>query len=40
VRETAPSPFLADIQETLLERLRAAARRRPPTAEGDQLTLL
>jgi ATP-dependent DNA helicase UvrD/PcrA len=40
VRETAPSPFLADIQEALLERLRAAARRRPPTAEGDQLTLL
>jgi len=40
VREAAPSPFLADIQEALLERLRTAARRRPPAADGDQLSLL
>jgi DNA helicase-2/ATP-dependent DNA helicase PcrA len=41
VRDAAPSPFLADIEETLLDHLRAAARRpRPPRADSDQLTLL
>ena len=42
VREAAPSPFLADITETLLERVRAAARapRRPAAPAGDQLQLL
>jgi DNA helicase II / ATP-dependent DNA helicase PcrA len=41
VRDAAPSPFLADIEETLLDHLRAAARRpRPPRADADQLTLL
>jgi hypothetical protein len=41
VRETAPSPFLADIEEALLD--RATGRGRPPRparAAGDQLTLL
>ena len=40
VRDAAPSPFLADIEEALLDHLRAAARRRPARADGDQLTLL
>ena len=41
VRETAPSPFLADIQAALLDHQRATARRRPPAAaQADQLTLL
>ena len=42
VHEAAPSPFLSDITETLLERVHAAARppRRPATPAGDQLQLL
>jgi len=36
----APSPFLTDIEAALLDHLRAAARRRPARADGDQLTLL
>jgi uncharacterized protein (TIGR00375 family) len=40
VRDAAPSPFLTDIEEALLDHARAAARRRPPRADGDQLTLL
>ena len=40
VRDAAPSPFLTDIEEALLDHLRAAARRRPARADGDQLTLL
>ncbi|HEU4400010.1 MAG TPA: UvrD-helicase domain-containing protein, partial [Actinomycetota bacterium] len=40
VRDAAPSPFLADIEEGLLDYLRAAGRRRPARADGDQLTLL
>jgi len=40
VRDAAPSPFLTDIEEALLDHLRAAGRRRPARADGDQLTLL
>jgi DNA helicase II / ATP-dependent DNA helicase PcrA len=41
VRDAAPSPFLTDIQEALLDhKAAAAARRRPARADGDQLTLL
>ena len=42
VRETAPSPFLADIEEALLDRAAGRARAaRPARAEGgDQLSLL
>jgi DNA helicase II / ATP-dependent DNA helicase PcrA len=40
VRDAAPSPFLTDIEEALLDHLRAAFRRRPARADGDQLTLL
>jgi len=41
VRDAAPSPFLADIEEALLDQLRAAGRRpRPRPADADQLTLL
>jgi DNA helicase-2/ATP-dependent DNA helicase PcrA len=42
VRETSPSPFLADIGEDLLERLSGTARpgRRPSAPPGDQLSLL
>jgi DNA helicase II / ATP-dependent DNA helicase PcrA len=40
VRDAAPSPFLTDIEEALLDHVRAAARRRPARADGDQLTLL
>jgi superfamily I DNA/RNA helicase len=38
VRDAAPSPFLTDIQDALLDRFRAAVGRRP--TRGDQLTLL
>jgi DNA helicase II / ATP-dependent DNA helicase PcrA len=40
VRDAAPSPFLTDIEQALLDHVRAAARRRPARADGDQLTLL
>ncbi|HZD01595.1 MAG TPA: UvrD-helicase domain-containing protein [Actinomycetes bacterium] len=42
VRETSPSPFLADIDDDLLERRSGAGRpaRRPGAAAGDQLSLL
>jgi DNA helicase-2/ATP-dependent DNA helicase PcrA len=40
VRDAAPSPFLTDIQDAQLDRFRAAVRRRPARADGDQLTLL
>jgi superfamily I DNA/RNA helicase len=40
VRDAVPSPFLTDIEEALLDRFRAAVRRRPARADGDQLTLL
>jgi uncharacterized protein (TIGR00375 family) len=40
VCDAAPSPFLTDIEEALLDHLRAAARRRPARPDGDQLTLL
>jgi DNA helicase-2/ATP-dependent DNA helicase PcrA len=40
IRDAAPSPFLTDIQETLLDRFHAAGRRRPARADADQLTLL
>jgi DNA helicase II / ATP-dependent DNA helicase PcrA len=40
VRDAAPSPFLTDIEEALLDHFRAAGRRRPARADGDQLTLL
>jgi DNA helicase-2/ATP-dependent DNA helicase PcrA len=40
VRDAMPSPFLTDIEEVLLDRFRAAVRRRPARADGDQLTLL
>jgi superfamily I DNA/RNA helicase len=40
VRDAAPSPFLTDIEDGLLDRFRAAVRRRPARADGDQLTLL
>jgi DNA helicase-2/ATP-dependent DNA helicase PcrA len=42
VREAAPSPFLSDIAEPLLEHRRTEARaaRRPAAPAGDQLQLL
>jgi DNA helicase-2/ATP-dependent DNA helicase PcrA len=42
VRETAPSPFLADIDDALLEQLLGTARpaRRATAPTGDQLSLL
>ncbi len=41
VRDATPSPFLADIDEVLLERVRAArAPRRAAASAGDQLSLL
>ncbi|HVD16867.1 MAG TPA: UvrD-helicase domain-containing protein [Actinomycetota bacterium] len=41
VREAAPSPYLAAIDELLLERVRAGAGgRRPAAPQGDQLTLI
>jgi superfamily I DNA/RNA helicase len=42
VREAAPSPFLSDIAEPLLEHRRTEARaaRRPAAPVGDQLQLL
>jgi DNA helicase-2/ATP-dependent DNA helicase PcrA len=40
VRETEPSPFLADIQAALLDHARSTARRRPQPVAGDQLSLL
>src|SRR6266508_426586 len=40
VRDAAPSPFLTDIEEALLDHFRAAARRWPARPDGDQLTLL
>jgi DNA helicase-2/ATP-dependent DNA helicase PcrA len=42
VRETSPSPFLADIGDELLEQLFGATRpaRRPSASTGDQLSLL
>jgi superfamily I DNA/RNA helicase len=41
VAEAAPSPFLASIDEALLERLASTGRaRRPAEARGDQLSLL
>ena len=40
VREAEPSPFLADLEAALLDHARAAARRRPQPAPGDQLSLL
>jgi DNA helicase II / ATP-dependent DNA helicase PcrA len=39
-RDAVPSPFLTDIEEALLDHLRAAGRRRPARADGDQLSLL
>jgi len=39
VRETAPSPYLAAIDELLLERAGAGAGRRPAVPQGDQLGL-
>jgi len=42
IRETTPSPFLADIDDALLEQLFGAARRAPRqrAPAGDQLSLL
>jgi uncharacterized protein (TIGR00375 family) len=41
VREAAPSPYLAAIDELLLDRVRAdAGGRRPAVSQGDQLSLL
>jgi len=40
VRETGPSPFLADLQAALLDLASSPARRRPQPAPGDQLSLL
>jgi DNA helicase-2/ATP-dependent DNA helicase PcrA len=40
VRDAAPSPFLTDIEEALLDHEAAATRRRRARADGDQLTLL
>jgi len=42
VRESGPSPFLADIDDALLEQLFGAGRtgRRPSAPTGDQLSLL
>jgi DNA helicase II / ATP-dependent DNA helicase PcrA len=41
VRDAAPSPYLAAIDELLLERVRAGAGgRRPAAPQGDQLTLI
>jgi ATP-dependent DNA helicase UvrD/PcrA len=39
VRDAAPSPYLAAIDELLLERVRAGGRR-PAAPRGDQLTLI
>jgi len=39
LRETRPSPFLREIEESLVERRRTEARRRPPSG-GEQLRLL
>ncbi|HEX9343646.1 MAG TPA: hypothetical protein VF995_08545, partial [Actinomycetota bacterium] len=41
VAEAAPSPYLADIEDALLEHYRTAAKRPQPAAPaGDQLQLL
>jgi superfamily I DNA/RNA helicase len=40
VRETGPSPFLADLQAALLDLASSPARRRPQPTPGDQLSLL
>jgi superfamily I DNA/RNA helicase len=40
VREATPSPYLAAIDEPLLERAGAGAARRPAAVQGDQLRLL
>jgi DNA helicase II / ATP-dependent DNA helicase PcrA len=41
VREAVPSPYLAAIDELLLDRVRAdAGGRRPAISQGDQLTLI
>ena len=40
VRESGPSPFLADLQAALLDQASSPARRRPQPAPGDQLSLL
>ena len=40
VREAEPSPFLAPLEAALLDHGRAAARRRPQPAGGDQLSLI